>query len=239
VIEGWHGVKFERGVRRMRETIEIVRMVLKRERLNYEGEIFKLGMGLKLITHPVRESIPIYLATLTPTGVALAGELADGWLPVFFSPAHYDEVIRPGLEKGAGKAGRPLSDLSVCPIVPVVVTADRKAGRGSIRAHLALYIGGMGSREKNYYNQLWCSYGYEEEAKRIQDLYLERRKEEAMAVITDEMIDLTSIIGPAEECRERLGGLAKAGVNEVSVALSVPGNDPLETLAALRALAPR
>src|SRR3979411_2129993 len=110
VIEGWHGIKFERGVRRMRETIEIVRMVLKRERLNYDGEIFKLGMGLKLITHPVRESIPIYLATLTPSGVALAGELADGWLPVFFSPAPYEEVIRPGLEKGAQKAGRPLSE---------------------------------------------------------------------------------------------------------------------------------
>ena len=239
VIEGWHGVKFERGVRRIRETIEIVRMVLKRERLNYEGEIFKLGMGLKLITHPVREAIPIYLATLTPTGVALAGELADGWLPVFFSPAHYDAVVRPGLEKGAERAGRPLSDLSVCPIVPVVVTDDRKAGRDSSRAHLALYIGGMGSREKNYYNQLWCSYGYEEEAKRIQDLYLDRRKEEAIAAITDEMVDLTSIIGPAEECRDRLDALAKVGVNEVSVALSVPGNDPLETLAALKALAPR
>jgi len=127
VIEGWHGVKFERGVRRMRETIEIVRMVLKRERLNYEGEIFHLGMGLKLITHPIRDSIPIYLATLTPSGVALAGELADGWLPVFFSPAHYDQVIRPGLEKGAEKSGRPLADLSVCPIVPVVVTETAPA----------------------------------------------------------------------------------------------------------------
>jgi F420-dependent oxidoreductase-like protein len=239
VVEGWHGVKFERGVRRMRETIEIVRMVLKRERLKYEGEIFHLDMGLKLITHPVRPEIPIYLATLTPTGVALAGEMADGWLPVFFSPAHYERVIRPGLEKGAARAGRPLSHLSVCPIQPVVVTSDRKAGRDSVRAHLALYIGGMGSREKNYYNQLWASYGYEEEARRIQDLYLERRKDEAMALITDEMVDLVTIIGPAEECRERLEELSKVGVNEVSVALGVPGNDPAETLAALQALAPR
>ena len=239
VIEGWHGVKFERGVRRMRETIEIVRMVLRRERVNYEGEIFHLGMGLKLITHPVRESIPVYLATLTPTGVALAGEMADGWLPVFFSPAHYAEVILPGLEQGALKSGRPLSELSVCPITPVVVTTDRKAGRDSTRAHLALYIGGMGSREKNYYNQLWCSYGYEAEAKRVQDLYLDRRRDEAMAAISDEMVDLTTIIGPVEECRERLQELSRVGVTEVSVALSVPGNDPLETLAALRALAPR
>jgi F420-dependent oxidoreductase-like protein len=239
VIEGWHGVRFERGVRRMRETIEIVRMVLKRERLKYEGEIFHLDMGLKLITHPVREAIPIYLATLTPSGVALAGEMADGWLPVFFSPGHYEKVIRPGLEKGAAKAGRPLSELSLCPVQPVVVTDDRKAGRDATRAHLALYIGGMGSREKNYYNQLWCSYGYEEEAKRIQDLYLERRKDEAMAAISDEMVDLTTIIGPAEECRERLQELTRVGVGEVSLALSVPGNDPMETLAALKALAPR
>ncbi len=239
VIEGWHGVKFERGVRRMRETIEIVRMVLRRERINYEGEIFHLGMGLKLITHPLRDSIPIYLATLTPSGVALAGELADGWLPVFFSPAHYQEVILPGLETGAQKAGRQLTGLSVCPITPVVVTADRRAGRESSRAHLALYIGGMGSREKNYYNQLWCSYGYQEEAKRIQDLYLDRRRDEAMAAISDEMVDLTTIIGPAEECRERLQELSRVGVTEVSVALSVPGNDPRETLAALQALAPR
>jgi F420-dependent oxidoreductase-like protein len=238
VIEGWHGVKFERGVRRMRETIEIVRKVLKRERLVYEGEVFHLGMGLKLITHPIRDSIPIYLATLTPTGVGLAGELADGWLPVFFSPSHYEKVIRPGLEKGAQKAGRLLSELSVCPLQPVVVTKDRKAGRDASRAHLALYIGGMGSREKNYYNQLWRSYGYEEEAKRIQDLYLDRKKEEAMATVTDEMIDLVTIIGPAGECRERIEELAKVGVREVSLALSVPGNDPLETAAALRALAP-
>jgi len=239
VIEGWHGVKFERGVRRMRETIEIVRMVLKRERLNYEGEIFHLGMGLKLITAPVRDTIPIYLATLTPTGVALAAEMADGWLPVFFSPGHFETVIRPGLTKGAAKSGRPLAALSVCPVQPVVVTDDRKAGRDATRAHLALYIGGMGSREKNYYNQLWCSYGYEEEAKRIQDLYLDRRRDEAMAVLSDEMIDLTTIIGPAQECRERLAELAKVGVNEVSLGISVPGNDPGETLAALRALAPR
>jgi F420-dependent oxidoreductase-like protein len=239
VVEGWHGVKFERGVRRMRETMEIVRMALRRERLVYTGEIFELSMGLKLITHPIRDAVPIYLATLTPSGVALAGEMADGWLPVFFSPAHYEDVIRPGLEKGAQKAGRPLSELAICPIVPVVVTNDLGAGRDSTRAHLALYIGGMGSREKNYYNQLWCSYGFEEEAKRIQDLYLERRKDEAMALISDEMVDLTAIIGPAEECRERLEALAKVGVNEVSLAVSVPGNDPMETLAALRALAPR
>ena len=238
VIEGWHGVNFEKGVRRMRETMEIVRTVLKRERLNYEGDIFHLGGGLKLITHPIRDRIPIYLATLTPAGVALAGEMADGWLPVFFSPSHYEKAIRPGLEKGAQRAGRSLSELSICPIQPVVVTDDRKAGRDATRPHLALYIGGMGSREKNYYNQLWCSYGFEDEARRIQDLYLDRRKDEAIAAVSDEMVDLVTIIGPAGECKERLEDLARVGVDEVSVALSVPGNDPMETLAALKALAP-
>jgi alkanesulfonate monooxygenase SsuD/methylene tetrahydromethanopterin reductase-like flavin-dependent oxidoreductase (luciferase family) len=103
---------------------------------------------------------------------------------------------------------------------PVVVTADRKAGRDLVRPHLALYIGGMGSRGKNYYNQLWRSYGYEEEARKIQDLYLDRKKDEAMAAITDEMVDLTAIIGPAEECRERLDALSGVGVNEVSIETS-------------------
>ncbi len=239
VVSGWHGVPFDRGVRRMRETIDIVRLVLARERVVYDGEIFHLEMGLKLITHPVRRRIPIYLATLTPTGVQLAGELADGWLPVFFSPAHFESVIKPDLEKGAARSGRPLSDLSICPIQSVVVTDDRAAGRDLVRPHLNLYIGGMGSREKNYYNQLFRRYGFEEEAARIQDLYLERRKEESLKLISDEMVDLVTIIGPAQECQERIAELEKAGINEISVALSVPGNDPVAMMSALEALAPK
>lgn len=239
VVGGWHGVKFERGVRRMRETMEIVRLVLARERVSYAGEIFQLDMGLKLITHPVRSEIPIYLATLTPTGVQLAGELADGWLPVFFSPAHFDSVLRPDLEKGAARSGRSLAEMSICPIQSVVVTEDRAAGRDMVRPHLNLYIGGMGSREKNYYNQLFRRYGFEEEAARIQDLYLERRKDEALKLITDEMVDLVTIIGPPQECRERIAELEKAGINEISMALSVPGNDPAALMTALEQLAPR
>jgi len=107
--------------------------------------------------------------------------MADGWLPVFFSPSHYETIIRPQLEKGAARAGRPLSELSVCVNQPVIVTDDIDAGRDAARAHLALYIGGMGSRERNYYNQLFCRYGFEDEAGRIQDLYLDRRREEAAA----------------------------------------------------------
>ncbi len=238
VIEGFHGVKFERGVRRMRETIEIVRTILRRDRLVYEGEVFHMGMGLKLITHPVRDRIPIYLATLTPTGVALAGEMADGWLPVFFSPRHYETVIKPELEKGAARAGRSLDDLSICVGRQVVVTEDVARGRDSIRPHIALYVGGMGSRQRNYYNQLFCRYGFEEEARRVQELYLDRRRDEAIAGVTDEMDDLVTTIGPDEECRRQLDELDRMGVNELAMGLHVPGGAPPDIRAALEALAP-
>ena len=238
VISGWHGVPFEKGIQRLRETMEIVRMVLRRERLTFEGEVFTLDMGLKLITHPLREEIPIYLATLTPAGVELAGEMADGWLPVFFSPAHYDEVLKPGLEKGAARAGRSLGEVTVCVMQAVVVTDDRAAGRDSVRPHLGLYLGGMGSKRKNYYNQLFRRYGFEEEAARIQELYLERRKDEAIRLVSDEMVDLVTVIGPAEECRDRLQALEELGVEELALQITVPGNDPGQTLAALKALAP-
>jgi F420-dependent oxidoreductase-like protein len=238
VVEGWHGVKFERGVRRLRETIDIVRTVLRRERLTYEGEIFHLDMGLKLITHPVRDQIPIYLATLTPAGMALAGEMADGWIPVFFSPRHWESVLRPALAVGAERAGRSLDELSICVYQTVIVTDDLDAGRDAMRPHLALYIGGMGSRDKNYYNQLFRRYGFESEARRIQELYLDRRREEAMAALTPELIDLVTIIGPLEECRRRLGELGAVGVDEVAISLLVPDNDPAKVMAALEGLAP-
>ena len=239
VVEGWHGVKFEKGITRLRETMEIVRMVLRREKLVFDGDVFQVGMGLRLITHPVRDRIPIYLATLTPKGVELAAEAADGWLPVFFSPAHYEKVIKPELEAGAAKGGRTLDELTVCVFQPVVVTSDRKQGRDAVRPQLALYIGGMGSREKNYYNQLFRRYGWEEEARRVQDLYLDRRKDEAMAAITDEMIDAVTVIGTADECREQIAELERVGVDELALGIQVPGNDPAETLNALKALAPR
>jgi F420-dependent oxidoreductase-like protein len=238
VVAGWHGVPFERGVRRMRETTEIVRMVLRRERLVYDGEVFHIDQGLRLVTHPVRDRIPVYLATLTPPGLALAGELADGWMPVLFSPAHFESLIRPQLERGAARSGRSLSDLSICVSQPVVVTDDVEAGRDACRPHLALYVGGMGSRERNYYNQVFCRYGFEAEARRVQDLYLARRREEAMAALTPEMIDLVSIIGPVDECRRRLGELERLGVAEVAVDLRVPGGGPDDVLRALEALAP-
>lgn len=239
VVSGWHGVPFEKGVRRMQETAEIVRMVLRRDRVVYDGEVFHLGMGLKLITHPVRDEIPIYFATLTPGGLRATGETADGWLCTFYSPRHFDAVLRPLLEEGAKRAGRSLDEVSLGTFQPVVVTQDRCAGRDQLRPYLALYIGGMGSREKNYYNSLFRQYGFEAEAERIQDLYLEKRRDEALAAVTDEMVDLVSVIGPLEECRERLDELAGSGLDEVAISISVPGGDDGDVMRALEALAPR
>jgi alkanesulfonate monooxygenase SsuD/methylene tetrahydromethanopterin reductase-like flavin-dependent oxidoreductase (luciferase family) len=159
-------------------------------------------------------------------------------MPVFFSPEHWKTTLRPELEKGAQRAGRSITDCSVCVFQPVVVTDDRAAGRDATRPHLALYIGGMGSREKNYYNQLFRRYGFDEEARRIQDLYLDRRREEAMAAISPEMIDLVTIIGPVEECRRRLEELERAGIGEVALSLSTPDNDPARLQEGLEALAP-
>jgi F420-dependent oxidoreductase-like protein len=238
VISGWHGVPFEKGVKRLGETIDIVRLVVARQPVLYEGEVFRLDKGLKLMTHPVRPQIPVYVATLTPTGIALAGEKADGWLPVFFSAEHYERVLKPHLIDGAKRAGRDVRDVAVCVFgMPVVVTDDIERGRDSVRPHLALYIGGMGSREKNYYNRLFRSYGFEEEAARIQELYLDGKRKEAMAALTEEMIDTVSIVGPVEHCRAELRKLETCGIDEVAIALSTPDNDPMEIMRALEAIA--
>ncbi len=238
VVQGWHGMPFERGVRRLRETVEIVRLALSRERLVYRGEVFRIEGGLKLLAHPLRSRIPVYLATLTPTGMALAGELADGWLPAFFSPRHFDAVMRPDLEKGAAAAGRMLADLRICLYLPACVTDDRAAGRDAVRPQLGLYVGGMGSRQKNYYNALFKRYGFEAEARRVQDLFLAGQRQDAIRAVTDEMVDLVSLVGPAAECRERLRALEQAGVDEVALVLSTPGGGPRDLAAALEALAP-
>ncbi|MGH7904226.1 MAG: LLM class flavin-dependent oxidoreductase [Candidatus Dormibacteraceae bacterium] len=237
VVSGWHGVPYERGIARLRETVQIVRKVVARERLTHDGEVFRLDAGLKLTTHPRRAAIPVYLATLSPAGIALAGEIADGWLPVFFSPGRYASAIRPHLVRGAEAAGRDLSTLSICPYQTVVVTGDRGAGRDAARPQLALYLGGMGTREKNYYNALWRAYGYEEEARRIQDLYLAGERVAATRAVTDRMVDEVTVIGSAGECRERLAALEEVGVTELAIAVTVPGNDPAEVLRALRDLA--
>ncbi|MGH7912106.1 MAG: LLM class flavin-dependent oxidoreductase [Candidatus Dormibacteraceae bacterium] len=160
VVEGWHGMPFKGSLQRLRETIDIVRLILRRDPLHYDGEVFHLDGGLRLILHPLRSRIPIYLASTTPQGLRLTGEKADGWLPVFFSPRHFADALRPALQRGAEQGGRSLDDLEICAYQQVVIAADVTQARDAARPHLALYIGGMGSRRKNYYNQLFHRYGF-------------------------------------------------------------------------------
>ena len=222
VAEGWHGQRFARQIQRTREYVAVVRMALRRERVEFHGETLELplpdgpGKALKLTIAPVQESIPIYLAAIGPKNTALAGEIADGWIPTLFSPEHVSE-FRPLLEEGADRSGRSLEDFDIAPTVNVFVTDDLEKGRDAMRPFIALYVGGMGSREKNFYNQVVQRYGFADDAKRIQDLYLEGKREEAMAAIPDELIDRVSICGPKDHVRERLAVYRDAGVGTLGV----------------------
>lgn len=222
VVEGWHGVVYGKLLTRTREYVEIVRMILKRDRpVDYHGEYYDipvqggtgLGKPLKLIIHPLRSSIPIYLAAIGPKNVALAAEIADGWLPVFFSPERMG-VFRASLEDGFARRAdeRSPADFDIAPTVTVVVGDDVDACRNQVKPQLALYIGGMGARGKNFYNDLACRYGYEEAAGRIQDLYLSGKKNEAIAAVPDALVDEVALCGPRERIRDRLGAWKEAGV---------------------------
>ena len=205
VAEGWHGQRFAKQLQRTREYVAVVRKALARERLEFHGETLELplpdgpGKALKLTIAPVQERIPVYLAAIGPKNTALAGEIADGWIPTLFSPEHVSE-LRPLLQEGADRVGRSLDGFDIAPTVNVFVTDDLPAARDAMRPFIALYVGGMGSRKQNFYNNLVCRYGFEAEAKVIQDLYLEGKREEAMAAIPDALIDMVSLCGP-EGCR--------------------------------------
>ncbi len=222
VSEGWHGVRFARQLRRTREYIAVVRQALARERLEFHGETIELplpdgpGKALKLTIGPVQERIPIYLAAIGPKNTALAGEIADGWLPMLAAPEHIDLLREPLLE-GAARAGRSLDDFDIAPAVNLNITDDLAGARDAMRPFLALYIGGMGSREKNFYNQLVGRYGFEDAAKRVQDLYLDGKKDEAAAAIPDELIDMVSLVGPPDHVRARLEAFAAAGVGTLGI----------------------
>src|SRR5271170_6057305 len=203
VAEGWHGQRFAHQLQRTREYMEVVRMALARERVSYRGETLELplpdgpGKALKLTISPVQERIPIYLAAIGPKNTALAGEIADGWIPTLFSPEHVSE-LRPLLEEGAARSGKSLENFDMAPTVQVFVTDDLQAARAGMRPFIALYVGGMGSRKQNFYNQLVSRYGFEAEAAVIQDLYLAGKREEAMAAIPDALIDSVSLCGPPD-----------------------------------------
>ncbi len=222
VAEGWHGQRFAKQLQRTREYVAVVRMALARERVEFKGETMELplpdgpGKALKLTISTVQERIPIYLAAIGPKNTALAGEIADGWIPTLFSPEHVSE-LRPLLQEGADRAGRTLDGFDIAPTVNVFVTDDLKAARDAMRPFIALYVGGMGSRKQNFYNNLVCRYGFEEQAKAIQDYYLEGKREEAMAAIPDALIDQVSLCGPKDVVRERLAVYRDAGVGTLGI----------------------
>ena len=234
VVTGWHGMAFDRPLLRMRETMAIVRQVLRRDRLIFDGEVFHLDKGLKLLAHPVRPAVPIYLATLTPGGLRLTGEVADGWIPTLFSPEHMD-LFRPELEAGARISGRPLDSLAIAPHVPVSIDDDRTGAREALKPWVALYVGGMGSKSKNFYNDLVSQYGFGDEARTLQELYLGGKQLEAIRRVPDALVDAISIAGPAAYVRERLPVWASAGVT--TLLASVHGKTQADRLRTLEILA--
>ncbi len=227
VVEGWHGVPFGKPLVRTREYVAIVRAIWAREKpLEFKGEYYQiphagpeatgLGKPLKSILHG-RADIPIYLAAIGPKNVALAGEIADGWLPSFFSPDRI-RLHRESLDVGFARAGgKSRASFDIAPSVSVVVGDDAAACRNAVKPRLALYIGGMGARGKNFYNDLACRYGYEAEAKRIQDLYLAGRKKEAEASVPDSLVDEVALCGPRDRIRDRLQTWKAAGVTTLIV----------------------
>jgi F420-dependent oxidoreductase-like protein len=223
VSEGWHGVRFDKPLTRTREYVAIVRKALAREKVSFQGEFFTLplpdgpGKALTLTVHPVREHIPIYLAAIGPKNLELTGEIADGWLAIFFSPENSAEIMAP-LVAGREKAGKTMAGFDVVPTVPVVFGDDVAECADPIRPYSALYIGGMGSREKNFYNQLVTRMGYEDAAVEIQEKYLARDYMGAAGAVPLEFIDRTSLIGPRERVRDRLSAYADAGVTTLTIA---------------------
>jgi F420-dependent oxidoreductase-like protein len=230
VVEGWHGVSYAKPLTRTREYIEIVRTIFERKtRLEYDGRIYQLpyqgddatGLGKPLkSTLRLKNKIPIYLAAIGPKNVALAAEMADGWLPIFFAPSQYDELYRPQVEAGLAKAGKSMADFDIAPTVQVAMNDNLEIAYNALRPMLALYIGGMGSRDKNFYNDLAVRLGFEEAAAKIQELYLDGRQGEAMMAVPPELIDQVALVGPKERIKERLSLWAGSPINTLNLAVT-------------------
>jgi F420-dependent oxidoreductase-like protein len=239
VSEGWHGVRFDAPLGRTREYVEIIRKAMRREKLEYAGQHYTLplpdgpGKALKLIMHPVREHVPVYLAAVGPKNLELAGEIADGLLPLFVAPDRAADVLDP-VRAGRAKAGLSMDGFDVAPTVPLAVGDDLAECAGPIRAYAALYVGGMGSREKNFYTNIARRMGYEAEANQVQDLYLERKHQEAAAAVPFDFVDRTSLLGPPERIVDRLRAYAEAGITTLTVAPY--GEDPERRLRSLHVL---
>jgi F420-dependent oxidoreductase-like protein len=245
VIEGFHGVPYDRPLTRTREIIEVCRNVWAREApLTHDGAVFHiplpegqgtgLGKALKIIGHPVRSRIPIWVAALGEKNVAMTAEVADGWLPLFFVPEKATEVFGAALKAGAAKRDSSLGPLQIAAggMLAIGEAAEVAGFRELGRAGAALYIGGMGAKGKNFYNALACRYGYEKEAAEIQDLYLSGKKAEAAALVPQELLEATSLCGPEGYIKERLAAFAEAGVTHMN--LTPIGGDPVEMIERVR-----
>lgn len=228
VSEGWHGVRFAQPLGRTREYVDIVRTALRREKVEYAGKHFTVplpdgpGKALRLTIHPPRPDLPVYLAAVGPKNLALAGEIADGWLGVFVSPEHCADQMAT-LRDARAAAGKgtpedPMAGFDVVASVPVVVTDDLEQARAAVAPYTALYIGGMGSREQNFYNRLARSMGFDDAADEIQELYLAGRPRDAADAVPMELADATALLGPPARIAERVGRYADAGVTTLSVA---------------------
>ncbi len=240
VSEGWHGVRFARQLARTRDYVAVVRMALRRERLAYDGDTLTLplpdgpGKALKLTIAPLQERLPIVLAAIGPRNTELAAEICDGWLPVLVAPEHMDE-FRPSLEAGWARAGGRPDGFELAPTVTVRIDDDLDAARDAMRGYVALYVGGMGSRKQNFYKSLVEAYGFADAAREVQDLYLEGRKEDAMAALPPELIDAVALCGPADRVRDRLAAYRDAGVT--TLLCSPMAWTPEDRMAQLRTLA--
>jgi len=240
VSEGWHGVRFDKPLGRTREYVEIVRMALAGEPVRHQGTHWTLplpdgpGKVLRLTIHAIQAHVPLYLAAVGPKNLELAGEIADGWLAIFFAPEHAAESTD-HLHAGRTKVGKDMTGFDIVPTVPVVVGDDLAACAEPLSHYAALYVGGMGSREQNFYNRLAVRMGYEKAAVEIQDLYLARRPRDAAQAVPFEFIDRTSLIGPKERIRDRLPAFAEAGVTTLAIASY--GGPLAERVATLRTVA--
>lgn len=238
VVEGFHGVPFDAPLGRTREIVEICRQVWRREKVQHEGKHYRiplpveqgtgLGKPLKLINHPVRESIPINIAALGPKNVELTAELAEGWQPIFYYPEKADDVWGDALRAGAAKRDPALGPLDVMVSASLAIGDDVSDRLAWAKPQLALYIGGMGARGQNFYHRLATRYGYGEVADQIQDLYLAGKKAEAIAAVPDELVRNVSLVGPKGYVQERLAAFAEAGVTTMLVH---PLGDERESLA--------
>ena len=237
VIEGWHGVPYDRPLGRTREIVDICRQVWRREKVSYDGRSYQLplpaeqgtGLGkpLKIINHPVRDRIPVYIASLGPKNVQMTAEIAEGWLPVFFHPDKAADVWGSALEAGLAERDAALGPLEIVAGGTLAVCDDDTATkiRDSGRFMTALYVGGMGSRDQNFYNNVFRAYGYEDEARTIQDLYLVGKKDEAEAAVPADFLTATALVGDEGFVRERIEAYRAAGVTRLSI--TPVGPDPL------------